>query len=72
MAETTKTSPSGHRVRYCVFEKDRDTKHTTRYKECTDDESTPVVIGTLYVQKWFAQGAERIEVSITATSGEAE
>jgi hypothetical protein len=48
-----------------TFEKDRDTKHTTRYKEVVTDETAPVVIGTMYVQKWAAKGAESITVEIT-------
>ncbi len=47
------------------FEKDRDTKHTTRYSEVVLDDSKPQVIGTLYVQKWFAGGANNIQVTIT-------
>lgn len=47
------------------FDKDRDTKHTTRYSEVIENDSKPQVIGTLYVQKWFAGGADRLEVTIT-------
>ena len=46
------------------FEKDRDTKHTTRYQEVTKDDALPQIIGTLYVQKWFAHGTDRIRVTI--------
>lgn len=42
---------------------DKKVKHSIRYKEVFDDGVAPV-IGTLYVQNWFAKGAERLLVTI--------
>lgn len=44
------------------FKLERETKRTLRYEEQSGD--TPPVVGTLYVQKWWAQGAPTIEVTL--------
>lgn len=44
-----------------AFEKE--TKNSVRYKELPE-EGKPPIIGTLYVQKWFAGDTKNIEVSI--------
>lgn len=46
-----------------IFEKERDTKNTVRFTEKPAADEAPV-IGTLYVQKWFAKGATTLEVTI--------
>jgi hypothetical protein len=44
------------------FKKEKETKGTIRYKEVVID--TPPIVGTLYVQKWFAKGTTKLQVSI--------
>jgi|TARA_R110002020_G_scaffold373379_2_gene584821 hypothetical protein len=45
------------------FEKEQDKKYSIRYKELVPDDRA-AVIGTLYVQKWFAQGSNLIDVTV--------
>ena len=45
------------------FKKDRETKNTVRFDEVTEP-GKPPVIGTLYVQKWFAGDREEITIII--------
>lgn len=45
------------------FKKDRDTKNTVRFDEVIEP-GKPPVIGTLYVQKWFAGDREEIVIEI--------
>lgn len=45
------------------FVKEKETKNTVRYKE-VQQEGKPSVIGTLYLQKWYAGSAEKILVTI--------
>lgn len=45
------------------FEYEKETKNSVRYKE-VPDEGTPPIIGSLYVQKWFAGNKKTIEVTI--------
>lgn len=49
-----------------VFEKE--TKNSVRYKE-VPDEGKPPIVGTVYVQKWFAGDAKSIELSIEKKGG---
>ncbi|MEP1446510.1 MAG: hypothetical protein ABJK37_10420 [Paraglaciecola sp.] len=44
-----------------VFEKQN--KNSIRYKEIPAD-GMPAVIGSIYVQKWFAGDAKNIEITI--------
>lgn len=46
-----------------LFEKDRETKRTIRYKEIPT-EGFSEVVGTLYVQKWFAKHEDKLLVTI--------
>lgn len=46
-----------------TFKIEKETKHTVRYEE-VPAEGQPPIIGTLYVQKWFAGTATEIEVTI--------
>lgn len=46
-----------------VFEKEKETKHTIRFTERAE-EGKPVVVGTLYVQKWFAGSEKELTVKI--------
>jgi hypothetical protein len=47
-----------------VFQKEKETKNTVRYEE-KSEQGKPPVIGTLYVQKWFAGERETIEIEIS-------
>ncbi len=42
---------------------EKETKNSVRYKEQAEEGQAPV-IGTLYVQKWFAGDCKSIEVTI--------
>jgi len=42
---------------------EKETKYTVRYHE-HPEQGQPPIIGTLYVQKWFAGNATEIEVTI--------
>lgn len=46
-----------------VFAFDRETKRTLRYKE-QPEPGQPEIIGTLYVQKFFAKNCHKIVVDI--------
>lgn len=46
-----------------MFEYEKETKNSVRYKEVPDEGTAPIV-GTLYVQKWFAGDSKSIEVTI--------
>lgn len=45
------------------FEYEKETKNSVRYKEAPDEGSAPIV-GTLYVQKWFAGNSKTLEITI--------
>lgn len=45
------------------FEFEKETKNSVRYKEVPAEGKAPIV-GTLYVQKWFAGDAKALKVSI--------
>ncbi|MFT7372934.1 MAG: hypothetical protein ACI9T9_001628 [Oleiphilaceae bacterium] len=45
------------------FEYEKETKNSVRYKEVPDEGTAPIV-GSLYVQKWFAGSSKNIEVTI--------
>lgn len=47
-----------------TFELEKETKNSVRYKEVPEPGEAPVV-GSLYVQKWFAQGSKNIQVEIS-------
>jgi len=46
-----------------VFEYEKETKNSVRYKE-VPDEGTAAIVGSLYVQKWFAGDSKTLEVTI--------
>lgn len=46
-----------------TFEYEKETKNSVRYKEIPDEGVAPIV-GTLYVQKWFAGDSKSIEITI--------
>jgi len=45
------------------FEFEKANKNSIRYNEIPE-EGTPPVIGSIYVQKWFAGNSKNIEVTI--------
>ena len=45
------------------FEFEKENKNSIRYKEIAE-EGMPPIIGTIYVQKWFAGESKHIEVTI--------
>ena len=45
------------------FEFEKQNKNSIRYKEVPEDEMPPV-IGSIYIQKWFAGTSKNIEITI--------
>ncbi len=45
------------------FEIEKETKNSVRYKEVPEEGQAPI-IGSLYVQKWFAGNSKNIQVTI--------
>ncbi len=45
------------------FEFEKETKNSVRYKEVPEDGTAPIV-GSLYVQKWFAGTTKSIAITI--------
>ena len=45
------------------FEKEKDTKNTVKFAE-VQTPGEPPIIGTLYVQKWFAGDAAKLKVTV--------
>ena len=45
------------------FEFEKETKNSVRYKEVPAEGQAPIV-GSLYVQKWFAGSSKALEVTI--------
>jgi hypothetical protein len=45
------------------FAVEKETKNTVKYNE-VPAEGQPPIIGTLYVQKWFAGSATELEVTV--------
>jgi len=52
-----------------MFEYEKETKNSVRYKEIPDEGTAPIV-GTLYIQKWFAGNSKIIEVTIKKTNSQ--
>ena len=47
------------------FQKEKETKNTVKFAETQSQGEAPI-IGTLYVQKWFAGEATNIKVTVEA------
>ncbi len=45
------------------FTLEKETKNSVRYKE-VPDEGQPPIMGSLYVQKWFAGSSKNLEITI--------
>ena len=50
-----------------TFEFEKENKNSVRYKEIPK-EGMPPIIGSIYVQKWFAGNSKKIEVTIEKKS----
>ena len=48
------------------FKFEKENKNSVRYEEVPED-GMPPVIGSIYVQKWFAGSSKKIEITITKT-----
>lgn len=46
------------------FELEKQNKNSVRYKEIPED-GKPTILGSIYVQKWFAGDSKIIEISIS-------
>ena len=46
------------------FEFEKETKNSVRYKEVPESGQPPIV-GSLYVQKWYAGDSKNIEVTLS-------
>lgn len=46
-----------------TFELEKQNKNSVRYKE-TPKDGMPPILGSIYVQKWFAGNSKTIEVTI--------
>ncbi|MFT5720055.1 MAG: hypothetical protein ACI9W6_000345 [Motiliproteus sp.] len=46
------------------FELEKEVKHSVRFKEIVEDGRAPV-IGSIYVQKWYAGDAKTLSISIS-------
>ena len=46
-----------------IFEYEKETKNSVRYQEIPESGQAPVM-GTIYVQKWFAGETKQISISI--------
>ena len=47
------------------FEYEKETKNSVRYKEVPEEGKAPIM-GTLYVQKWYAGATKKLEVTLEA------
>ena len=45
------------------FEYEKETKNSVRFKEIPEEGTAPIM-GTLYVQKWFAGTSKTLEVTL--------
>lgn len=48
-----------------MFVREKETKNTVKFAEVQTQGQAPIV-GTLYLQKWFAQGTTSLKVTIEA------
>ena len=46
-----------------LFQKEKDTKNTVKFAE-VQNQGEPQIIGSLYVQKWFAGDATKLKVTV--------
>lgn len=48
------------------FEFEKQNKNSIRYKEIPE-EGMPPIIGSIYIQKWFAGNSKNIEITVKKT-----
>ena len=63
---TTQTKAINHHAaayKIVKFEIEKETKNSIRYKEVPEEGQAPIV-GTLYLQKWFAGNSKNIQLTI--------
>ena len=48
------------------FEFEKQNKNSIRYKE-VPEEGMPPIIGSIYIQKWFAGNSKNIEITVKKT-----
>ena len=53
------------KTRTAQFEKEKETKNTVKFAEVQTQGEAPI-IGTLYLQKWFAADATNLKVTVEA------
>ncbi len=54
------------KIKTVQFVKEKETKNTVKFTETPLENEAPVV-GTLYLQKWFAGGATKLKVTVEAS-----
>lgn len=47
-----------------TFELEKEVKHSVRFKELVEEGRAPV-IGSIYVQKWYAGDAKRLSITLS-------
>ena len=53
------------------FEFEKETKNSVRYKE-VPEQGKPPIVGSLYVQKWFAGNAKSLQLTIEQDAKDSE
>ncbi|BCD97967.1 hypothetical protein [Marinagarivorans cellulosilyticus] len=53
------------------FEFEKETKNSVRYKE-VPEQGKPPIVGSLYVQKWFAGNAKTLQLTIELDAKDSE
>lgn len=51
------------------FELEKEVKHSVRFKEIVEEGRAPV-IGSIYVQKWYAGDAKTLSITLNKTAEE--
>jgi hypothetical protein len=59
----TKGNGMEKKTKTVQFTKEKDTKNTVKFAE-VQTQGEPPIIGTLYVQKWFAGQATQLKVTV--------
>ncbi|TMM47042.1 hypothetical protein [Colwellia ponticola] len=61
MSDTEKSTQVNTKV---TFELEKENKNSVRYKEVPKD-GMPPILGSIYVQKWYAGNSKYLEVTLT-------
>lgn len=54
---------TSEKIKSATFEKDKEPKNTVKFSEVQTQGQAPI-IGTLYLQKWVARDAAKLEVTV--------